>query len=180
PTLFRSDQQNWGIGAEYKFDMAGGTTELDFDYARFEDKSMESEEAHAFVDGQWDESEAERLDIDASDAETSFKVAHKRDIGGAQMEFGIDYRTKKRDIRHDYYEFAAENEGDPVAYELDTTVGSLIKETRLDPYLMFSGNAGVMAWEAGLRYETTDSDVGSSQDGDSIRVSKDYNELLPS
>src|SRR3546814_17260009 len=45
---------------------------------------------------------------------------------------------------------------------------------------MFSGDLGVMAWEAGLRYETTDSDIESSQDGEAIRVSKDYNELLPS
>src|SRR3546814_10587474 len=101
---------------------------------------MESEEAHARVDGEWDESEAERLDIDASDAETSFKLAHKRSLGAARMEFGIDYRTKKREIDHTYYEFAAENEGDPVAYELDTTIGSLIEETRIDPYLMFSGD----------------------------------------
>src|SRR3546814_6486161 len=96
------------------------------------------------------------------------------------MEFGINYRTKNREINHTYYEFTAENEGDPVAYELDTTIGSLIEETRIDPYLMFSGDLGVMAWEAGLRYETTDSDIESSQDGEAIRVSKDYNELLPS
>src|SRR3546814_821872 len=96
------------------------------------------------------------------------------------MEFGLDYRTKKREIDHTYYEFAADNEGDAVVYELDTTIGSLIEETRIDPYLMFSGDLGVMAWEAGLRYETTDSDIESSQDGEAIRVSKDYNELLPS
>src|SRR3546814_15811664 len=89
-------QQNWGIGAVYRFDMSGGTTEIDLDYAKFDDKGMESEEAHARVDGEWDESEAERLDIDASDAETSFKVAHKRSLGAAQMEFGLDYRTKKQ------------------------------------------------------------------------------------
>src|SRR3546814_11742213 len=58
------------------------------------------------------------------------------------MEFGIDYRTKKREIDHTYYEFAAANEGDPVAYELDTTIGSLIEETRIDPYLMFSEHRG--------------------------------------
>jgi TonB-dependent receptor len=96
------------------------------------------------------------------------------------MEFGVDYRTKKRDINHAYYEFAADEEGDPVVYELDTRIGSLIEETRIDPYLMFSGTAGTLAWEAGLRYETTDSDIESSQDGDVIRVSKDYGELLPS
>ena len=180
PGFSTVDQKNWGLGAEYRFDMAGGTTELDLDYARFEDRSMESEEAHAYVDGEWDESEAERLDIDASDAETSFRLAHKRVIGAAGMEFGVDYRAKKREIGHAYYEFAADAEGDPVVYAPDTTIGSLIEERRIDPYLMFSGKAGVLAWEAGLRYETTDSDVGSSQDGDATRVSRDYSELLPS
>lgn len=180
PGFSTVDQKNWGIGAEYRFDMAGGTTELDVDHARFEDKSMESEEAHAYVDGEWDESEAERLDIDASDSETSFKAAHKRGLGTTEMEFGVDYRGKKREIDHAYYEFAAENEGDPVVYAPDTTIGSLIEETRIDPYLMFSGDAGVLAWEAGLRYETTDSDIESSQDGEAIRVSKDYDVLLPS
>src|SRR3546814_1221112 len=96
------------------------------------------------------------------------------------MEFGLDYRTKKREIDHTYYEFAADNEGDAVVYELDTTIGSLIEETRIDPYLIFSGDLGVMAWEAGLRYERTDSDIESRQDGEAIRVSEDSNELLPS
>ena len=180
PGFSTVDQKNWGIGAEYRFDMAGGTTELDFDYARFEDSSIETEEAHAYVDGEWDESEAERLDIDASDTETSFKIAHKRWLGGTEMQFGVDYRAKEREIDHAYYEFAADNQGDPVVYQPDTMVGSLIEETRIDPYLMFSGGTGVMAWEAGLRYERTDSDIESSQDGDLVRVSKDYGELLPS
>src|SRR3546814_18795473 len=140
---------------------------------------MESEEAHARVDGEWDESEAERLDIDASDAETSFKLAHKRSLGAARMEFGIDYRTKKREIDHTYYEFAAENEGDPVAYELDTTIGSLIEETRIDPSLLFSGDLGVMAWDEGLPYATTDSDIEYRQAGEATRVYKDYNKELP-
>src|SRR3546814_17655360 len=133
--------------------MAGGTTEIDLDHARFDDQSMESEEAHARVDGEWDESEAERLDIDASDAETSFKLAHKRSLGAARMEFGIDYRTKKREIDHTSYEFAAANEGAPVAFELDTPIGRLIERTRIDPYLRFPGHLGVMAEETGPRPE---------------------------
>ena len=180
PGLSTVDQQNWGIGAEYRFGMAGGTTTVELDHARFEDRSVESEESHAYVDGQWDESEAERLAIDASDAETSLKLAHARPLGAATMEFGVDYRRKKRDVEHAYFEFSAEDEGDPVVYEPDTLVGSVIEETRLDPYLMFSGSAGILAWEAGLRYETTDSRVESSQDGESIRISRDYGELLPS
>src|SRR3546814_539395 len=86
PGFSTVDQQNWGIGAEYRFDMAGGTTEIDLDHARFDDQSMESEEAHARVDGEWDESEAERLDIDASDAETRLKLDHKQSLGAARME----------------------------------------------------------------------------------------------
>jgi outer membrane receptor protein involved in Fe transport len=180
PGLGTVDQTNWGIGAEYRFDMAGGTTELDLDYARFQDKSVETEEEHAFVNGVWDESKAERLDIDANDTELSFKLAHKRWVGFADLEVGVDYRSKEREIDHAYYEFEAENEGDSVVYQPDTVVGSLIEETRIDPYVMLSGNSGTLAWEAGLRYETTDSDVESSQDGDVVRVAKDYGELLPS
>src|SRR3546814_3725437 len=107
--------------------MAGGTTEIDLDHARFDDQSMESEEAHARVDGEWDESEAERLDIDASDAATSFKLAHKRSLGAARMEFGIDYRTKKREIDHTYYEFAAANAGDPRSEEKTPELQSLMR-----------------------------------------------------
>ncbi|MGH8084072.1 MAG: TonB-dependent receptor plug domain-containing protein [Lysobacter sp.] len=180
PGLVLNDQENWGVGVEYRFDMAGGTTEFDVDHARFEDGSVESEESHAYVDGEWDESEAERLAIDASDTETSFKIAHKRPLGATEMEFGVDYRAKERDINHSYFEFAAEAEGDPVVYAPDTVIGSLIEETRVDPYLMFSGDGDAFSWEAGLRYETTGSDIESSQDDESVRVSKDYNVLLPS
>lgn len=180
PGLTEIDQSNWGIGLEYRFDMAGGTTEFDLDHARFEDKSTESEEEEEFVDGEWEAHEAEALDIDSSDSETSFKLAHKRPVGAAEMEFGVDYRTKERDITHTYFEFEAEAEGDPVVYEPDTVVTSLIEETRIDPYLMFTGRTGALAWEAGLRYETTDSDIESGQDGESIDASKSYNELLPS
>ena len=182
PGLSTVDQKNWGLGVEYSFDMAGGTTGFDLDHARFEDGSVESEEKHAYVDGEWDESEAESLAIDAKDAETSFKVAHKRHLGDAtEMEFGIDYRHKKRDISHTSYEWEAGNEGDAVAYELDGIVDSVIEEKRLDPYLMFSGYGGILSWEAGLRLETTKSDIRFVEDGEvEGSASKDYNELLPS
>ncbi|GAB3344591.1 TonB-dependent receptor plug domain-containing protein [Marilutibacter aestuarii] len=176
PGLTRIDQDNWGIGAEYRFDMAGGRTEIDLDHARFQDRSTESEEEIAYEDGEWDGHEAEALDIDASDTETSLKIAHSRPLGAASMEFGVDLRSKDRDSTHTYYEFEADDEADPVVYELDAIVRSRIEETRIDPYLMFTGDAGPMAWEAGLRYETTRSDI----EGDDGRASNDYDELLPS
>lgn len=46
---------------------------------------------------------------------------------------------------------------------------------------MLSGKSDAFAWEAGLRYETTKSEVEYLEDEESEgRVSKDYNELLPS
>ncbi len=175
------DQKNWGIGAEYKFDIAGGTTEFDLDYAKFEDNSAEREESHEYVNGEWDASEAEASAVEADDTETSFKIAHKRPAGSAELEFGVDYRRKKRDIVYTNYEWEGEEEGDPVVYELDGTIGSLIEETRVDPYLMLSGKGEVFSWEAGLRYETTKSDIRYSED-DEVEgaANKDYNELLPS
>ncbi|MBP6797519.1 MAG: TonB-dependent receptor [Luteimonas sp.] len=182
PGLSTVDQKNWGVGVEYRFDAAGGTTEIDVDHARFEDDSVESEEAHAYVDGEWDESEAESLAIDAKDAETSFRIAHERKLGdAAEVEFGVDYRRKERDIRHTFYEWSAEDEGDPVAYEVDGTVASVIEEKRLDPYLMFSGARGILSWEAGLRFETTKSEIRYVENGDvEGSAGKDYDELLPS
>lgn len=177
PGLTNVDQNNWGLGLEYRFDMAGGSTEFDLDYARFEDKSTESEEEIVYDEGEWDSHEAEALDIDAKDAETSFKVAHKRPLGAVEMEFGLDYRKKKRESTHTYFEFEAEDEGDPVVYQPDTIVGSVIEETRADPYLMFSGRSGNLAWETGLRYETTKTDV--EEDRQDVG-SKDYDVLLPS
>lgn len=181
PGLSPIKQKNWGIGAEYRFDMAGGTTEFDVDYARFEDDSAESEEKHEYVNGEWDASEAEASAVDAKDSETSFKIAHKRPAGAAELEFGVDYRRKKRDITYTNYEWEGEEEGDPVIYELDGTIGSLIEETRIDPYVMLTGRGDRFSWEAGLRYETTKSDIGYREDGEVEGASsKDYNELLPS
>ena len=68
---------------------------------------------------------------------------------------------------------------DPVM--VATSGDSLIEENRIDPYVMLSGETGALKWEAGLRYETTKSEVEYLEDEESEgRVSKDYNELLPS
>ena len=181
PGLNPVDQKNWGIGAGYRFDMAGGTTKFDLDLARFQDASAEREEKHEYVNGKWDASEAEAEAVDARDTETGFRLAHARPLGAAELEFGVDYRRKKRDVSYTSYAWEADKEGDAVDYALDGVIGSLIEETRLDPYLMLSGHAGALSWETGLRYETTRSDVRHQEDGDTEgQDRRDYNELLPS
>ena len=181
PGLNPVDQKNWGIGTGYRFDMAGGTTKFDLDLARFQDASAEREEKHEYVNGKWDASEAEAEAVDARDTETGFRLAHARPLGAAELEFGVDYRRKKRDVSYTSYAWEADKEGDAVDYALDGVIGSLIEETRLDPYLMLSGHAGALSWETGLRYETTRSDVRHQEDGDTEgQDRRDYNELLPS
>ena len=198
PGLDPYDQKNYGIGAEYKFDMAGGTTELSVDHARFENSQATTEGEEVYVGGaenwdetwstdgaEWDETAYEAQAISAEDSESGFKLAHVRPVGGAELEFGVDYRRKKRESLLTNYEWEAEEEGQtpnfPTDYELDGSVASVIEEKRVDPYIMLSGKGGMFSWEAGLRYETTKSEVEYIEDEESEgRVSKDYNELLPS
>ena len=137
------------------------------------------------ADAEWDETVYEAESVTAKDAETGFRLTHARPLGGAELEFGVDYRTKKREGLLVTYEWEAEEEGQTPAsladYDLDGSVASVIEEKRLDPYIMLSGKGDAFSWEAGLRYETTKSDVEYLEDDESEgRVSKDYNELLPS
>lgn len=181
PGLNPIDQKNWGLGLDYRFGMAGGTTRFEVGHARFEDSSAESEEKHEYVNGDWDASEAEASSVDAKDGETSFTVSHQRPLGASEMEFGVDYRRKKRDVTYRNFAWEANNEGDPVVYADDGSVGSRIAEVRLDPYLMFSGKGERFAWEAGLRYETTRADIDHSEDGVVEGAARrDYKVLLPS
>jgi outer membrane receptor protein involved in Fe transport len=170
------DQDNWSGSARYSFDMAGGVTEFRAELARFEDRSIESEEEIVFVDGVWDGHEGEKLQIDSSDRETTLRLAHKRALAAAGLELGVDWRDKRRNIRHTYFAFELDSEGEVPQYQQDGIVRSLIKERRLDPYLMLSGTAGRLDWEAGLRYETTRSDIA----GEADIFGSDYDVLLPS
>jgi outer membrane receptor protein involved in Fe transport len=48
----------------------------------------------------------------------------------------------------------------------------IIEEARFDPYVMLSGESGALKWEAGLRYETTDTTIAG--------IDNDFAVLLPS
>jgi len=174
-------QDNWSLGVEYVFDMAGGRTEFDIDYARFDDDTRSTEEESGFDDEDtppsFDEREGTRTLTDTRDSEGAFKLAHKRGVGGATMEFGVDFMDKRRETTLQVSEVDTDEEGAALPpYEEFDRNDSRIDETRVDPYLMFSGSAGALAWEAGLRYETTDVDVAFDDDN----ASNDYNTLLPS
>lgn len=204
PGLNPLAQRNFGLSAEYRLSAGGGTTGLLVDHARFQDDSYESEAEHSYIGGTfddtwsldgatWEESEAERSDIDADDAETGFRLSHQRPIGAVEAEFGVDSRHKRRDTTYTNFEWESDVEVDlntfrlaTVPFELDGVTSTKITEKRLDPYMQVKGKAGRLSWEAGLRYETTDSDVDLVDLDDEGEVnaagsaSTDHEELLPS
>ncbi len=175
------DQDNGSLGVEYVFDMAGRRTEFDLGYARFEDNTVSTEEEVGYDDDDtpptFDAFEGVRTLTDTEDRELSFKAAHKRDLDGVQMEFGVDYLDKQREVVLQTSEVETDEEGAPLPpYSEFDRSASRIDERRVDPYLMFSGTQGSLAWEAGLRYENTDMDVGADDES----ASNDYSVLLPS
>lgn len=175
------NQDNWSLGLEYIFDMAGGRTEFDLDYARFDDDTTATEEQSSFDDDDtppsFDEREGTRSITSVRDREATSKLAHKRTWGATTLEFGADFMDKRRDTTLAVSEVDTDEEGAALPpYEDFDRAASRIDEQRIDPYLMLSGRAGALAWEAGLRYETTDVDVSADDEDDS----NDYAVLLPS
>jgi outer membrane receptor protein involved in Fe transport len=175
-------QTNIALSGNYKFDMAGGRTDIDVSYSRFKDNQFDTEEEMKFDDEDsppsFDEFEGARVLTDARDSEHVLSISHERDLGAAaKVEFGIDYTGKGRETVLRTSEVDTDDEGEPLPpYEDFDTVRSTIEERRLDPYLMFSGKHDNIDWEAGLRYETTDVQVDADGDADS----NDYAMLLPS
>jgi outer membrane receptor for ferrienterochelin and colicin len=175
------DQYNYALKAGLELDMAGGRTDLDASFARFNDDTTSTEEETGYDDDDtppsWDGFEGERKITALRDDELGLSLAHKRDLGGAKLEFGIDYTGKDRDSALATSEVEAEDEGDALPPYTDfDVIRSTIEERRVDPYLMVSGKGQSFDWEAGLRYETTRTDI----EADGETFDNDYAEMLPS
>ncbi len=176
------EQHNYTLGGSYEFGAFGGRNEIDLDYAAFDEDTVGTEEEASFDDEDsppsFDGLEGQRTLTDIEDEELSLKLAHEREISDTvTMEFGVDAIDKQRDTQLQVSEVEADDEGDPLPSYGDFEVqASRIEENRLDPYVMFTGGAGALEWETGLRYETTDSDI----EADGETASSDYSILLPS
>ncbi|ROU08394.1 TonB-dependent receptor [Lysobacter enzymogenes] len=181
------DQKNVVLGASYAFDMAGGRSEIDLGYARFDDDRFDTEQETGYDNEDsppsFDGLEGTRVLTDARDREFSLKLAHKRDFGAARLEFGVDGVDKRRDSSLRTSEVKAKKEGQPLPpYARFDHQRSRIQERRADPYAMLSGKRGRLDWETGLRYETTRAriDLRSEAGAPPQRQDKDYHLLLPS
>jgi outer membrane receptor protein involved in Fe transport len=177
---------NWAVNGRYRRDMLGGQTTFKLGYAAIDDAQDELEEEIDIGD---EVIEGTKVRSRIQDNEWQAALEHKMQLSGAELEFGLQYGRKDRDTS--ILEAGAEVENETALRALaDSDYGdfepvagglSTIEETRLDPYVMLSGENGAMKWEAGLRYETTDVTITDETVDAADRVqSKDYGVLLPS
>ena len=178
---------NWSVNGRYDREMLGGETTFKLGYATIEDSQFEQEEEIDFGD---EVIEGTRIDTDLTDEEWQAALEHKIQLsGGMELEFGVQYSDKNRETS--VFQAEAEVEDEPAFRALlDSEYGdyeavpgglNTIEETRIDPYVMLSGENGPAKWEAGLRYETTDVSItDETVDADERVSDKDYGILLPS
>jgi outer membrane receptor protein involved in Fe transport len=183
---------NWSINGKFKREMLGGETTVKLGYASFKDDQYEFEneieylrDANPFPDG--DRFTGDKSKTKLEDNEFNAKFGHKRQLAaGADLEFGVQYQKKQRDgliteIPRNRYNLPSASPPKDGAYVPVAGGDSAIEETRVDPYVMLSGKAGDVKWEAGLRYETTDVDITDRTVSAALRNSSaSYDLLLPS
>jgi outer membrane receptor protein involved in Fe transport len=188
-------QDSYTINGRYTTDMFGGETSLKAGFASFEDDTFEFEEeveylrdATPFPDGDRYTGDAEQVDV--KDTELSAKIEHERDLSAdMKIEFGVQFEQKERDnlveeatrIRFNLTpgtSFPSTGTRPFTGFAPVTGGDNSIERTRIDPYVMLSGDAGQFSWEAGLRYEMTDLTV---DDRTTLTTTDaDYGVFLPS
>ena len=173
---------NLALRARYERDMLGGETRIKLGYASFDDEQEEFEnEAEYLRDGlPFPEEDRFTADLefrDLQDEEMSFAVEHSRPVGDdVELEFGVQAVSKDRDSTTVVADRIRQTFGGGVRPAqppfVFNTNSYVIEETRIDPYVMVSGENGALKWEAGLRYETTDTTIAG--------IDNDFAILLPS
>ncbi|MES2035503.1 MAG: TonB-dependent receptor [Pseudomonadota bacterium] len=179
------EQTSWTLNGRLSQEMFGGTTKLKVGYATFDNKELELEEEiewNAFATDA-EVLEGERALTDIEQTQWSVKLEHERNLTEAvALEFGLQFNRQQRDndVRVAEIEFDPDIDPRPLYEDYEIVAGGLntITETRLDPYVMLSGDAGPVKWEAGLRYETTQVEVEDRDAG--TKDETDYGVLLPS
>ncbi len=190
------DQINYTATGRYQRDLFGGRTQFKVGYASF-DEGRDNTEAE--IDFEDVEGEIEFVRTDIEDQELTFELDHEAPLSDAvNLVFGGFYQIKNRDTALFEGESDLDNSSGFVNYNqfindpfgfgaspdpTDAVVGGVntIEEDRLDFFALLEGTAGIAAWEAGLRWESTESsilDETSATPG--VAVENDYDFFLPS
>lgn len=188
---------NYTLGAGLKWAMAGGETEVRIDRAGITDSQFEFENETEYLRDSNPFPEDDRFTRDVTDlliedTDTTGEFAHEREAGFGKLKFGLQATLKERETRileATRYRVTIPNAPGvrpaipgptqplaPIAGGLNT-----IEETRLEPFVKLNGTRGTMEWEAGLRYEQTDTEINDRTVAANLaRTETDYGFLLPS
>jgi outer membrane receptor protein involved in Fe transport len=169
-------QENFTARAKLTVPLFGGEALVRVGYAGFKDDVVATEIGNEYEDGVLDPDEASgsREFTDQTDNEFFATLAQTFDYETFKFKFGADYTHKDRDT----VILVAENDGGALFPPPEAEPGSVygIEETRIDPYALLRGEIGMLRWEAGVRYETTELKV-RDEDG---TTDNDFSFLLPS
>lgn len=188
---------NYALGAGLKWAMAGGETEVRLDRAGITDSQFEFENEVEYLRDSNPFPEDDRFTRDVTDLlieddETTGEFAHEREAGFGKLKFGLQATLKERETRilnATRYRVTIPNAPGvrPAipgpTQPLAPAPGGLntIEETRFEPFVKLNGTRGTMEWEAGLRYEQTDTEINDrTVAAADARTETDYGFLLPS
>lgn len=188
---------NLSLGLRYEHEMFGGETVFKLGYASIDDDQYEFESESEYLRDVIPFPEEDRFTLDSTqveikDEEVSGSIEHQRDLSnGVELEFGVQWNQKDRDsyiaetprIRFNVPNSPTPRPAVPPFGAFAPVPGgdATIEETRIDPYVMLSGETGAVKWEAGLRYETTDTTITDFTVALADQVNDtDYDFLLPS
>ena len=195
------EQTSYAIDTSYERQLFGGVTDFRLGFASYEEDRTNAEDEIKFENALEDPAEdvvsEQELELtDISDQELTFEVAQTWDLSdNLAFETGIYWQDKERDTEILTGDQEVDFTGSAAAWnqfvdfpfslrttEPDVSAGfgndNTIEETRLDIYGVFNGENGPLSWEAGLRYETTETDI--TDNVTPTTIDNDYNYLLPS
>ena len=171
------NQENYSLRAVVEEEWAAGETTLKVGLANFDESQYETEDEIDF-DRTTPRYTGDLTVTSIADEEFFGEFAHEIETGdNTEFEFGLFYQVKQRDtdirtqrnrfnvavaLRDGWDQFSDNPEVARIAWtNLQPVVGgeSQIDEERFDGFAVFNGESGPLAWEAGLRYETTTVDI---------------------
>ncbi len=171
------DQENYSLRAVVEEEWAAGETTLKVGLANFDESQYETEDEIDF-DRATPRYTGDLTITSIVDEEFFGEFAHEIETGdNTEFEFGLFYQVKQRDtdireqrnrfnvavaLRDGWDQFSDNPEVARIAWtNLQPVAGGLsqIDEERFDGFAVFNGESGPLAWEAGLRYETTTVDI---------------------
>jgi outer membrane receptor protein involved in Fe transport len=188
---------NLSLRTRYERAMFGGETTFKLAWANIDDQQYEFEAESEYLRDATPFPDEDRFTLDTTstdvqDEEWKAAIEHEIDLSnGLELEFGLQGNWKTRDalvtetprIRFNVPNAPAPRPAVPAFGPSSPVAGGdvTIEEARLDPYVELSGEAGALSWEAGLRYETTETTITDRTVAPADQVSEtDDAELLPS